>query len=148
MSSLVDKYVSQLADKLIKRGKDLVEEALRTKTYEHDTYNLHDSYGAGVYYKGRLIREYYNTPSKAKKPKKNLGELEYGKDNIRDYLHSEYKSTTNGIVLVVVASMFYGEILERGSGKLKQKYKVISQISSSAELVANEFKGKVNTIGL
>ena len=148
MSSLVDKYVSQLADKLIKKGKDLVEEALRTKTYEHDTYNLHDSYGAGVYYKGRLIREYYNTPSKAKKPKKNLGELEYGKDNIRDYLHSEYKPTTNGIVLVVVATMFYGEILERGGGKLKQKYKVISQISSSAELVANEFNGKVNTIGL
>lgn len=148
MSSLVDRYVSQLADKLIKKGKDLVEEALRTKTYEHDTYNLHDSYGAGVYYNGRLIREYYNTPSKAKKPKKNLGELEYGKDNIRDYLHEEYKPTTNGIVLVVVATMFYGEILERGGGKLKQKYKVISQISSSAELVANEFKGKVNTIGL
>lgn len=148
MSSLVDRYVSQLADKLIKKGKDLVEEALRTKTYEHDTYNLHDSYGAGVYYNGRLVREYYNTPSKAKKPKKNLGELEYGKDNIRDYLHEEYKPTTNGIVLVVVASMFYGEILERGGGKLKQKYKVISQISSSAELVANEFKGKVNTIGL
>jgi hypothetical protein len=148
MSSLVDKYVSQLADKLIKKGKDLVEEALRTKTYEHDTYNLHDSYGAGVYYKGRLIREYYNTPSKAKKPKKNLGELEYGKDNIRDYLHSEYKPTTNGIVLVVIATMFYGEILESGGGKLKQKYKVISQISSSAELVANEFKGKVNKIGL
>lgn len=148
MYSLVDRYVSQLADKLIKKGKDLVEEALRTKTYEHDTYNLHDSYGAGVYYKGRLIREYYNTPSKAKKPKKNLGELEYGKDNIRDYLHEEYKPTANGIVLVVVASMFYGEILERGGGKLKQKYKVISQISSSAELVANEFKGKVNTIGL
>lgn len=148
MFSLVDRYVSQLADKLIKKGKDLVEEALRTKTYEHDTYNLHDSYGAGVYYKGRLIREYYNTPNKAKKPKKNLGELEYGKDNIRDYLHSEYKPTTNGIVLVVVATMFYGEILERGGGKLKQKYKVISQISSSAELVANEFKGKVNTIGL
>lgn len=148
MSSLVDKYVSQLADKLIKKGKDLVEEALRTKTYEHDTYNLHDSYGAGVYYKGRLIREYYNTPSKAKKPKKNLGKSEYGKDNIRDYLHSEYKPTTNGIVLVVIATMFYGEILESGGGKLKQKYKVISQISSSAELVANEFKGKVNTIGL
>ena len=148
MFSLVDRYVSQLADKLIKKGKDLVEEALRTKTYEHDTYNLHDSYGAGVYYKGRLIREYYNEPSMAKKPKKNLGELEYGKDNIRDYLHSEYKPTTNGIVLVVVATMFYGEILERGGGKLKRKYKVISQISSSAELVANEFKGKVNTIGL
>jgi hypothetical protein len=148
MSSLVDKYVSQLADKLIKKGKDLVEEALRTKTYEHDTYNLHDSYGAGVYYKGRLIREYYNTPSKAKEPKKNLGKSEYGKDNIRDYLHSEYKPKTNGIVLVVIATMFYGEILESGGGKLKQKYKVISQISSSAELVANEFKGKVNTIGL
>lgn len=148
MASLIDRYVNSVADKLIADGKRLIADALSTKTYEHDTYNLHDSYGAGVYYKGRLIREYYNTPSKAKKPKKNLGELEYGKDNIRDYLHEEYKPTTNGIVLVVVATMFYGEILERGGGKLKQKYKVISQISSDVDMVANKYKGSVRQIGL
>ena len=73
---------------------------------------------------------------------------EYGKDNIRDYLHEEYKPTTNGIVLVVVATMFYGEILERGGGKLKQKYKVISQISSDVDMVANKYKGSVRQIGL
>ena len=148
MSSLVDKYVSQLADKLIKKGKDLVEEALRTKTYEHDTYNLHDSYGAAVYYNGRLIREYYNTPSKAEKP--NLlynGVFIYGEDDVKEYLRLGYKPNSSGLVLVVVATMPYGETLEKGIG-LKRKYKVISQISSSAELVANEFKGKVNTIGL
>jgi hypothetical protein len=114
MASFIDRYVNSVADKLIADGKKLIADALSTKTYEHDTYNLHDSYGAGVYYKGRLIREYYNTPSKAKEPKKNLGKSEYGKDNIRDYLHSEYKPTTNGIVLVVIATMFYGEILESG----------------------------------
>lgn len=148
MSKLVDRYIDQLATKLIQRGKELVKEAIDTRDYTHRTYNLHDSYGAGVYYKGRLIREYYNTPSKAKEP--NLlhnGVFIYGEDDVKEYLRLGYKPNSSGLALVVVATMPYGETLEKGIG-LKRKYKVISQISSSAELVANEFKGKVNTIGL
>lgn len=148
MYSLVDKYVSQLADKLIKKGKDLVKEAILTKTYGHQTYNLHDSYGAAVYYNGRLIREYYNSPSKAQEPKKHeSGVFVYGADDIKEYFQLEFKPSTRGLSLVVVSSMWYGETLEKGKG-LKKKYQVISQISSDVELVANEFKGKVNTIGL
>lgn len=148
MASLIDRYINSVADKLIADGKRLIADALSTKTYKHITYNLHDSYGAGVYYRGKLIREYYNTPSKAKEP--NLlhnGVFIYGEDDVKEYLRLGYKPNSSGIVLVVVATMPYGETLEKGIG-LKRKYKVISQISSDVDNVASKYKGSVRQIGL
>lgn len=147
MSSLVDKYIDQLATKLIQRGKELVKEAIDTRDYTHRTYNLHDSYGAGVYYQGKLKKVYYNTPKQADKPKKFYGKEYKGSEEIKKALN-EYKPNSNGLVLIIIATMPYADILEHEKGGLKRKYRVISQISSMATFVAGEFNGKVNTIGL
>jgi hypothetical protein len=147
MSSLVDKYIDQLATKLIQRGKELVKEAIDTRDYTHRTYNLHDSYGAGVYYQGKLKKVYYNTPKQADKPKKFYGKEYKGSEEIKKALN-EYKPNSNGLVLIIIATMPYADILEHEKGSLKRKYRVISQISSMATFVAGEFNGKVNTIGL
>ncbi len=146
--SIVDKYINGLADKLINEGKRLVKNAIVTKTYKNDTYNLHDSYGAAVYYRGKLIREYYNSPSKAQEPRKHeSGVFVYGADDIKEYFQLEFKPSTRGLSLVVVSSMWYGETLEKGEG-LKKKYQVISQISSEVDDVASKYKGSVRQIGL
>lgn len=147
MSKLVDRYIDQLATKLIQRGKELVKEAIDTRDYTHRTYNLHDSYGAGVYYQGKLKKVYYNTPKQADKPKKFYGKEYKGSEEIKKALN-EYKPTSKGLVLIIIATMPYADILEHEKGGLKRKYRVISQISSMATFVAGEFNGKVNTIGL
>ena len=55
MSSLVDKYIDQLATKLIKKVKNC-KEAIDTKII-HIHITLHDSYGAGVY-KDKKVLQY------------------------------------------------------------------------------------------
>lgn len=147
MSKLVDRYIDQLANKLIIRGKQLVKEAIDSVDYTHRTHNLHDSYGAGVYYQGKLKKVYYSTPRLANNSRVIKGKEYKGSEEIKEALR-EYKPNSNGLVLVILATMPYAEILEKGKGRLRRKYKVISQISSMATDVAGEFKGKVNTIGL
>lgn len=145
MSRYTRKYIDELANK----GGDLISSAFNKADYQKDkTQNLHDSYGSAVYLDGKLIQDTIRvlTP-KATIPRYNMYEKEYqyGKEEILEFFNS-YKPKTNGIELVVAAAMFYGVFLEKKSGNLKRKYKVISGINEELEQLAKKTGGKVRSL--
>ena len=151
MSSLVDSYVRAYANALADEGEKALKRAFATANFKKDkTQNLHDSYGCAVYYNGRYV---YGTKRvlspRATKPKYNTytGKEEYGREEINQYLDS-YKPKSKGFELVVVAAMFYGVFLEKGSGHLRKKYRVVSGMNSYLEALAAETNGKIVNINL
>jgi hypothetical protein len=125
MSDFRNILTHKLIDDLAEHGERIIRECENERTYEHRTKNLHDSYGYGVYSGGTLVRHGFLCSAQATKGKNWYGERLKGRDEITQYLQS-YKS--EGIELVIVVAMPYGEVLENGGGRYKyhQKYKVIS----------------------
>lgn len=151
MSSFKDKYIQKYAEKLADDGRKLINKAFLTADFKKDkTQNLHDSYGCAVYYKKMLVSGTKRILSqKATQPRYNKysGQNEYGYNEINDFLDS-YRPSGDGLVLVIAVAMFYGEILEKGKGNLKRKYKVISGVSSDIKALADKYKGTVRDINL
>lgn len=151
MSSSKDKYIQKYAEKLADDGRKLINKAFLTADFKKDkTQNLHDSYGCAVYYKKMLVSGTKRILSqKATQPRYNKysGQNEYGYNEINDFLDS-YRPSGDGLVLVIAVAMFYGEILEKGKGNLKRKYKVISGVSSDIKALADKYKGTVRDINL
>lgn len=150
LSSIRDYYVKQYANELAKEGKRLIDKAFETANFDkHKTQNLHDSYGSCVFYNGKEVpntRRYVGR--KATVGKKNpQGELILGRAEIDKYFDS-YKPTTRGFELVTAAAIFYAEILEKGMGSLKRKYRVISGLSGEMNALAKQTGGKVVNINL
>lgn len=137
-------YIQILANKLAKDGYELIKNAFARANYNKDkTQNLHDSYGSAVFYKGRLYpgtKRYFS--KLASKPRYNMytGENEYGRDEIDKFFDS-YKPETNGMQLVVVVTMFYAGILERGMPPLQRKYKVIFMIGNNVQRLVDKING-------
>jgi hypothetical protein len=133
-----DAFTRDLVNALAKLGGEAVLYAYRKKSFTNRTFNLHDSYGSAVYVNGVLqertiryaggqmshrpgiLKQTGNTP---KKRRSKLGKryYRYGK-NGRDVLHvffrgNEYykghKFGKSGIVLVVVAAMWYAGMLAK-----------------------------------
>lgn len=151
MSSLKDRIVQKYAEQLSREGERLIRRAFETANFKKDkTQNLHDSYGCAVYYRGKYV---YGTKkflsARANTPRYNpyTKEDEYGIEEINKYLDA-YKPKSNGFELIVAAAMYYGSFLEKGSGRLKRKYRVISGISSDIEELAKKYKGTVRDINL
>lgn len=121
--------------------KRVVEEAIRTNEFVNRTGNLEDSYGAAIYYDGVLQEDsiYYREP-KAISAKKWKGSTIKGHDEMLSYLRS-FKPRKKGLTLVLVAAMPYGEILERGGGRLLRKYKVIVGANEILRSLAAEYGG-------
>lgn len=135
------KFLDKLIDSLAKDGEKIIKKAYETKTYKDRTYNLHDSYGSAVYYKGVLLPNtiYYTTPN-ATKTKKWYGSLIKGHSELIDFLQ-EYEGGS-GLELVVVAAMPYASILENQEGRVRQKYKVISGVTLDMNnLTLQKYKG-------
>ena len=150
LNSIRDYYVKQYANELAKEGKRLIDKAFETANFDkHKTQNLHDSYGSCVFYNGKEVpntRRYVGR--KATVGKKNpQGELILGRAEIDKYFDS-YKPTTRGFELVTAAAIFYAEILEKGMGRLKRKYRVISGLSGEMNALAKQTGGKVVNINL
>lgn len=149
MGGLADKYIQQYAKILINDGYKCISTAYKNKDYNNRTYNLHDSYGSCLYLDGK---EYPNSRRyvgrQALVGKKDLGKnLILGRAEIDNYF-DEYKPKKEGFELVVAVAIFYGRILEKGGGRLKRKYKVISGATTEVESIAKKHKGIVRTIGL
>lgn len=121
--------------------KAVVDEAIRTNEFTSRTGNLEDSYGAALYYDGNLLEEtiYYKEP-KAIAPKNWKGSLVKGHDEMLDYFRS-FKPAKKGFTLVLVAAMPYGEVLERGGGNLRRKYKVIVGANKFMRDLAEKYNG-------
>ena len=133
-----DAFTRDLVNALAKLGGEAVLYAYRKKSFKNRTFNLHDSYGSAVYVNGVLqegtmkyaggqmshrpgfLKQTGGAPKK-KRSKLGARNYRYGK-NGRDVLHvffrgnewyKGHKFGKSGIVLVVVAAMWYAGMLAK-----------------------------------
>lgn len=133
--------VGKLYNQMKEDCKLVVEEAIRTNEFTNRTNNLEDSYGAALYYDGMVLPEtiYYKSP-KATETKVWKNREVSGHNEMIKYLMS-FKPKKKGLTLVLVAAMPYGEILERGGGNLRRKYKVIVGANKLMRDLALKYNG-------
>lgn len=170
--SLKDTFVNQLIDELAEEGFAAINLAYRHRDFTNRTYNLHDSYGSAVYYNGKLIKRtvryvgeeknnndtgYFMGTNWRWRHQKSLPDFRgdrYWKDDpirmtgrteVMDFF-SEYTPPKKGLQLVVVAAMWYANVLEEGGGNLKRKYRVISGARSALDKIVAEIGGNVTQI--
>lgn len=133
--------ITKLLDALEKEGKRILAECEQERTYTHRTQNLYDSYGYGVYYNGKLQRKGFLSASETAIETKDWYGVEIsGREQIENFLMSEYKSP-KGMELVIVAAMPYAEVLENASSGQHQKYKVISMSYNKLKDLSSQVKG-------
>lgn len=161
-------FVNQLIQDLTIEGEKAMIEAYNKRDFTNRTYNLYDSYGSAVYLNGRLLKytiRYLGSekgkPINALKKTGNdwiwdkprsmpdwRGERRLtgdeidmrGRDEIMEFFQ-KYKPNNKGIELVVVAAMFYASYLEKGLGKAKTKYKVISGGFAAMQRIQSKYEG-------
>ena len=133
---LIKALISQLADD----GEKAIREAYEGREFTNRTYNLHDSYGSAVYYNGVLVKSSirYVGAEMAEEDER------YGRNEVNDFFANYRPKNRKGIDLVIVAAMFYADILEEGKGRLKRKYKVIAEGEDYMKNVATHFRGTLS----
>lgn len=157
MGKLLDVMLGQLFDSLIADGKKVIDKAATTKEAKNRSKNMLDAYGAGVYYKGKLVRKAYHSPTpQATEPHKGWEKHNIPADTGREYLEDffrEYKPK-NTIELICVNAVYYANILESGAQAMDKKnpdqagysntdhrYRIISQILYEMENLQRKYKG-------
>lgn len=134
-------YIDRLAKQLAEDGKRLIEKAYAEADYnKFKSQNLHDSYGSAVFYNGSLYpnTKYFFSKSATtskKDPYKN--QMVTGREEISDFF-DKYTPKDDGMQLVIAVAIFYGEILERGGGGIRRKYKVISMVGDDIRTLAKK----------
>lgn len=133
---LIKALISQLADD----GEKAIREAYEGREFTNRTYNLHDSYGSAVYHNGVLVKSSirYVGAEMAEEDER------YGRNEVNDFFANYRPKNRKGIDLVIVAAMFYADILEEGKGRLKRKYKVIAEGEDYMKNVATHFRGTLS----
>lgn len=146
MSGIYDNIIASILNELESDARRILEECVNEREYTHRTKNLYDSYGYGIYIRGKLKRIGYLSPApQASVAKSWYGQKIKGRTEIRKYLSGEYHAG-NGIELAMVAAMPYAGVLEEGGGNLTRKYRVISMSFQKLEGIANKYKGTVKAI--
>lgn len=133
---LIKALISQLAND----GEKAILEAYEGREFTNRTYNLHDSYGSAVYYNGTLVKSSirYVGAEMAEEDER------YGRNEVNDFFSNYKPKNRKGIDLVIVAAMFYADILEEGKGRLKRKYKVIAEGEDYMKNLATHFRGTLS----
>ena len=133
---LIKALISQLAND----GEKAIREAYEGREFTNRTYNLHDSYGSAVYHNGTLVKSSirYIGAEMAEEDER------YGRNEVNDFFSNYRPKNRKGIDLVIVAAMFYADILEEGKGKLKRKYKVIAEGEDYMKNLATHFRGTLS----
>ena len=133
---LIKALISQFADD----GEKAIREAYEGREFTNRTYNLHDSYGSAVYYNDTLVKSSirYVGAEMAEEDER------YGRNEVNDFFSNYRPKNRKGIDLVIVAAMFYADILEEGKGKLKRKYKVIAEGEDYMKNLATHFRGTLS----
>ena len=145
MATLRQMAIKLIVKELEKDAKRILRECVDERTYEHDTKNLYDSYGYGIYVDGSLTRSGFLSASpQASKEKKWYGTEVHGRNEIKTFLSSY--DAKGAICLVVAASMPYAVVLEQGGGGLKKKYKVISMSFQKLQDIAKKYNGAVSIL--
>lgn len=131
----------------------LVRKAYETKTYDEDTGNLADSYGAAVYKDGVLIKDtlaFRNQRATEAKEWED-GDWRSGHEEMLRYFQN-YRPRAKGLTLVLVAAMPYAEVLESGKAKngtftLKKKYKVITGAYGELKNLKAKYENEATKLG-
>ena len=133
---LIKALISQLAND----GEKAIREAYEGREFTNRTYNLHDSYGSAVYYNGTLVK------SSIRYVGAEMAEEDdrCGRNEVNDFFSNYRPKNRKGIDLVIVAAMFYADILEEGKGRLKRKYKVIAEGEDYMKNLATHFRGTLS----
>lgn len=144
-----DAYIREYGMYLAGKGKSLIETAYQNRDFKNRSYNMHDSYGSCVFYNGKELpntRRYVGRKAIVGKTGRD-GELILGRAEVDRYFDN-YKTSFKGFEVVTAVAIFYGEILEKGLGTLKRKYKVISGMDSELQLLAKELNAKIVNINI
>ena len=133
---LIKALISQLAND----GEKAIREAYEGREFTNRTYNLHDSYGSAVYYNGTRVKSSirYIGAEMAEEDDR------YGRNEVNEFFSNYRPKNRKGIDLVIVAAMFYADILEEGKGRLKRKYKVIAEGEDYMKNLATHFRGTLS----
>lgn len=109
----------------INKTLDIIEANGHEEYYEHETFNLHDSYGFGIFLNGKLMRRGWVDP-KATAPREFPdGHVLWGGSEIETLFNGTDRTSNKGYVIMIAAAMPYALNLESGY-KMKHKYKVIT----------------------
>lgn len=137
---------SELVQRLMAAGENIITEAYDTKDTNNVRYNQHDAYGYAVYYDGSEIQgtRGYLGAALSKKPVKLKGELWYGREAVDKWLTAYKAPSGNVVTLAAVNAMFYSEIQEKGAYTLKRVYKILSQTFDQFEELKNTLETEYN----
>lgn len=131
-------------------GENLIKRAYESATYQNNiTWNLYSSYVSAVYVNGKLVNDsvrYVGKKTETKKKKLPNGEETSGREEAKKFLES-LEGNVKGIKLVIAATMFYADILEKGEAPLTKKYQIISQMSGELSEIAKDIEKKGIYIG-
>lgn len=136
--NLLQRQTNKIVDYLAGQGKKIIHDAIQTKDTRQRTQNQNDAYGWAVYYNGREMRRgYWTSAPQANEMRNGWANAGinpgYGREDLVKYL-DEYEPKSNGFQLIVVNAVFYTAIQEAGGGRLKHKYRIITQeFSNMAE---------------
>lgn len=109
--------------------------------YEHETGNLYDSYGFGIFLDGHLERKGW-LPSVATAPREfRDGSVLWGREALETLFNGSNRTTSNGYVVLFAAAMPYALNLEGGIG-VQKKYKVITFMEDDAWRFGESIFGK------
>lgn len=158
-------FKDRLIEELTKDGHRAIQKAYENRDFKNRLWNLYDSYGSAVYENGRLIKRtvrylgnkdqsisgrYFGWSWKGGRTMPlRTGQRYYtgdqidmnGRDEVIDFLQQYTPQHRKGIQLVIVAAMFYANILESGVGKIKRKIKVITGARDEMENIAKKYGG-------
>ncbi len=144
LSNLLQRQINRIVDYLGREGDRIIKLAARTAETTERTGNQGDAYGWGVFYNGSLKKIGFWTPlPAAHKAHKGYGDVPdgTGRQWVTEFFRGEYESKSKGFELVCVNAAFYTAIQERGGGRLKHKWRVISQVYSDVDALKKKFKG-------
>lgn len=146
MGKLYDYIVNNAINSIEEDAKRILQECVDERTYEHQSYNLYDSYGYGIYLHGKLTKKGFLSPTpKTTDGKKWYGEILHGREQIEEYLQNEY-SPGGGIDMVIVATMPYAKVLEDAGGGVHHAYKVISMSFKKLDEIKSKYQGIIKPI--
>lgn len=164
--------ILQVVQELTIEGEKLIKYAYNNKDWQNRLGNLHDSYGSAVYVNGVLYkntiryvgsemseRTRSNNPQWFWNQERSFPDFRgnrylpgdeimvSGREEVMDFF-SKYKPTNKkGVELVIVAAMWYANVLENGTSYgLSKKYKVISHCASLMQVLASKYRGFVSPI--
>lgn len=145
MRKVSSRYIDDLAKKLANDGESIIRKAFQQANYDKGkTQNLHDSYGSVVYYDYKIYpnsKRFLSVLSTSSKYDPYTDQYITGRRAIEEFFGT-YRPSDDGMQLVIVVAMFYGEIIEQGKqGGLGRKYKVIMHVGDDVMALANKIKG-------